>query len=85
MTLRPLLVFLLLTANSCVVSTYGGTGTPPDVPLPPEPTTKASTGPELEKGWARSNHRQSHPHLLQGRDASCALRRQDQRRSKAIC
>ncbi len=50
MNLRPLFVLALLTANSCVVSTYGGTGTPPDVPLPPEPTTKASADPELEKG-----------------------------------
>jgi PPIC-type PPIASE domain len=50
MNLRPLFLLCLLGTNSCVVSTYGGTGTPPDVPLPPEQPSTASASTQLKQG-----------------------------------
>lgn len=47
---RLLSLALLLSANACVVSTYGGTGTPPAVPLPPEQPARVSTETQLEQG-----------------------------------
>ncbi len=48
---RALSLFLIaaLGCASCVVSTYGGPGTPPELPLPPEPEATPTT---VQKGPA---------------------------------